>query len=67
MAKKGILKRKVNGKLYYGGPWFSSKKEAKTWAQKIKKKGFLAIVVPGTYNGKKGHRVLDRPGFMNKK
>ena len=65
-GKKGLLRRKINGNWYYGGPWFSIKSDAQAWANKIRKKDFLAVVVPGTYNGKNGYRVMDRPKFMNK-
>ena len=64
MTKKALLKRKINGKNYYGGPWFDTKTEAKAWANKIRKKGFRAVVVASPYRGKKGYRVLDRSGFM---
>jgi len=60
MTKRGLLKRKINGKNYYGGPWFSSKSEAKKNADGKRKRNMRAVVVPSQYNGKKGYRVLDR-------
>ena len=60
MTKKGLLKRNINGKNYYGGPWFDTKTEAKKNAENIRKRNKLAVVVPSKYKGKKGYRVLDR-------
>jgi len=60
MVKKGLLKRKINGKNYYGGPWFDTKSNARKNAANKRKKNRLAVVVPSDLKGKKGYRVLDR-------
>lgn len=59
-TKKGLFKRVINGKNYWGGPWFSKKSEAKDLARRMRNKGDRAIVISSTYNGKKGYRVLNR-------
>lgn len=59
-TKKGLFKRKINGKNYWGGPWYSKKTDAKELAARLRKSGDCAIVIDSTYRGKKGYRVLNR-------
>ena len=59
-VKKGLFKRKINGKNYYGGPWYDTKKEAKEHAERSRKHGHNAVLIPATYNDRKGYRVLTR-------
>ena len=60
MTKKALLKRKINGKYYYGGPWYDTKTEARKHAEAARKRNMKAVVIPSTYKGRKGYRVLDR-------